>query len=469
MTDTPRLPDNVFDLASGRRINLTDIGNAERLTQRHGENLRYLDLWNKWLTWDGQRWADDNIRQVQAWMKDAIRALAADSVEIADDKERKQLLKHALASESAGRIKGALEMAKAESGIPIQPSDLDPDPLLLNLRNGTYDLAVEAKRNHQRTDMLTKVCPVDYDQDAEAPLWHAFLERILPDEAVRRYIRQLVGYSLTAKTGEQILPILYGSGANGKTTFLETIRHMLGDYGQVAPASVFMDQKEGIPNDIARLRGARFVMVSEIGAGKRLNEALVKRLTGGDTLTARFLRAEFFEFKPQFKAWLATNHKPEIRGTDEAIWRRLRLIPFTVTIPEDERDDDFPATLLNELPGILNWALAGYMDWNANRLVTPPTVLAATGEYRAESDLIGQFIDEQCTTGGPELWVKAAEIYETYVAWTREMGSDTLSQQAFGRKLSEKDFEQHRTRSKGRVWLKIEVSSQKTGVSDDTM
>lgn len=459
--DVPQVPDNVFDLASGRKINLTDIGNAERLAQRHGENLRYLDLWNKWLTWDGRRWADDNVRQVQAWMKDAIRALAADAIEVADEKERKRLLRHSLASEAAGRVKGALEMAKAEDGIPIQPEDLDGDPLLLNLQNGTFDLASESRRAHKREDLLTKLAPVDYDPEALSPLWDVFLERILPDPAVRRYIQQLVGYSLTAKTGEQILPILYGSGANGKTTFLETIRHMLGDYGQVAPASVFMDQKEGIPNDIARLRGTRFVMVSEIGAGKRLNEALVKRLTGGDTLVARFMRAEFFEFKPQFKAWLATNHKPEIRGTDEAIWRRLRLIPFTVTIPEHERDEDFPATLLEELPGILNWALHGYMDWSANRLTTPPSVLAATGEYRAESDLIGQFIDEKCTVGDINLNTRAGEIYEAYSTWTHENGGETISQQNFGRRLTEKGFEQHRTSAKGRIWLKIEVSSQK--------
>lgn len=463
------IPGNVFDFTTGQKINLSDVGNAERLIGRHGENLRYLDLWNRWLTWDGQRWNQDDIRQAETWMQETMKAVAADAIEIADEKERKRLMRHALTSEAAGKIKGALEMAKSRPGVPVRPADLDPDPLLLNLNNCIFDLATETRKAHSRNELLTKIAPVDYDPEAAAPLWDVFLERILPDAAVRRYIQQLVGYSLTAKTGEQILPILYGSGANGKTTFLETIRHMLGDYGQVAPASVFMDQKEGIPNDIARLRGARFVMVSEIGAGKRLNEALVKRLTGGDTLTARFLRAEFFEFKPQFKAWLATNHKPEIRGTDEAIWRRLRLIPFTVTIPEEERDDDFPATLLDELPGILNWALAGYMDWNANRLVTPTSVRAATRDYRAESDLIGQFIDEECAVGDINHNVRAGEIYDAYTTWARELGIDSVSQQAFGRRLTEKGFEQHRTRAKGRIWLKIEVSSQNRGVTDDAM
>jgi len=448
--------DNVIDLATRQAVNLTDVGNGKRIVARHGENLRYLDLWNKWLTWDGQRWADDNLRQAEAWMKETLQALAADALEIADDKTRKQTLRHALASEGAGRVRGGLDMAKSEPGIPIDPDMLDPDPLLLNLANGTYDLATETRRPHDRQDLLTKLAPVTHNETATSPTWDTFLERILPDPNVRRYVQQLVGYSLTAKTGEQILPILYGSGANGKTTFLETIRTMLGDYGQVAPASVFVDQKEGIPNDIARLRGARFVMVSEISEGKRLNEALVKRLTGGDTLTARFLRAEFFEFKPQFKAWLATNHKPEIRGTDEAIWRRIRLIPFTVTIPENERDEDFPNKLLAELPGILNWALAGYMDWTANRLTTPTSVLAATQEYRAESDLIGGFLAERCEHI-PEGWVRNGEIHAAYNTWAAANGGDELTPKAFSQRMAEKGYRAHRTKSAGRVWLEIEL------------
>lgn len=456
---------DVIDIKSKQIVNLTDVGNGKRLIARHGENLRYIDLWNKWLHWSERRWIIDNKRQVEAWMKESIQALAADSIEFADDKERKRTLKHALTSEGSGRIRGALEMARSEEGIPIQPEDLDDEPLLLNLNNCTYDLATESPRAHKRADLLTKLAPVDYDEKATCPLWDQFIERILPDPDVRRYVQQLVGYSITANTGEQILPILYGSGANGKTTFLETIRKLLGDYAQVAPASIFVEQKEGIPNDVARLRGTRFVMVSEIAEGKRLNEALVKRLTGGDTLSARFLRAEFFDFTPDFKAWLATNHKPEIRGTDEAIWRRIRLVPFTVTIPPEERDPDLPKNLLTELSGILNWTISGYLDWSSNRLTTPKAVHSATSDYRAESDAIGGFIDEKCVSGDINLSIRAAEIYEAYIAWTRESGVDALSQQAFGRKLSEKGFEQHRTNAKGRVWVKIGLSSQNDHVA----
>jgi len=448
--------DNVIDLATRQTVNLTDVGNGKRLIARHGENLRYLYLWNKWLIWDGQRWKPDDAGQTEAWHKETMRALAADAVEIADDKARKQTLRHALTSEGAGRVRAAMEMARSEPGIPIQPTDLDTDPLLLNLTNCTYDLATETAQPHTRTHLLTRMANVAYHPDAQAPLWENFLETVIPDPQVRRYLQQLVGYSLTASTGEQILPILYGSGANGKSRFLETIRNLLGDYGQVAPASVFIEQREGIPNDVARLRGSRLVMVSEISDGKRLNESLVKRLTGGDTLVARFMRSEFFEFTPEFKAWIATNHKPEIRGTDEAIWRRLRLIPFTVTIPEQDRDHDLQAKLNQEATGVLNWALAGYQDWTANGLQTPNAVLTATQDYRADSDLIGGFLAER-TEHIPDGWCRNSEIHAAYNTWAAANGTEELSPKAFTQRMLEKGYRQHRTATNGRIWLETEL------------
>ena len=450
---------DIIDFPTGPTVyNLTDVGNAQRLVARHGPSLRYLHRWTRWMIWDNTRWIEDHQGQACAWFKETMQALAADAVELADDKERKRTLRHALASEGAGRVRGGLDMARSEAGIPIQPDHLDADPLLLNLTNCTYDLATETARPHRREDLLSKQAPVDYQPDAQCPLWDTFIQRILPDPAIRRYVQQLAGYSLTANTGEQILPILYGLGANGKSTFLETYRHLLGDYGQVAPASVFLEQKEGIPSDIARLRGTRFVMVSEISEGKRLNEALVKRLTGGDTLSARFLYSDYFEFKPTFKAFLSTNHRPEIRGTDEAIWRRIRLIPFTVTIPEPERDPDLQDKLKSELSGILNWALAGYQDWAANRLTTPTAVVAATQEYRADSDLIGAFLTDntQETPGG---WVRNGEIYERYSTWSRTNAGDPLTPKAFTQRMLERGYQQHRTRQNGRMWLDLELNT----------
>lgn len=462
MDSTEESGGHLIDFPSGKPIlNLTDVGNAQRLIERHGRSLRYLHRWSRWIYWSSNHWIEDHDGQVYAWFKETMKALAADAVEIADDKERKRTLRHALASEGAGRVRGGLEMARSEAGVPIQPEHLDSDPLLLNLRNCTYDLATETPKAHCREDLLTKIAPVDYEPEAHAPIWTEFVATILPDEAVRRYVQQLVGYSLTAQTGEQILPVLYGSGANGKTTMLETVRHMLGDYGQVAPASIFMDQKDGIPNDVARLRGTRFVMVSEIQEGKRLNEALVKRLTGGDTLSARFLYADYFEFKPDFKAWLATNHRPEIRGTDEAIWRRIRLIPFTVTIPPEQRDPDLQDKLKAELPGILNWALAGYQDWATHRLITPGAVVAATDDYRAESDAIGAFLADKTeeTTPGSGGWVRNGELYDAYVTWAKANAGDPMTPKAFTQRMLEKGYQQHRTGKNGRMWLDLELTT----------
>ena len=455
MSDDDKTMAPVVDLAS-RRTNLTDVGNAQRLIARHGHDLHYIHPWNRWMVWDGRRWIEDQTADAESRLKETLRALTADLSEIEDTKQRKAMLRHLLESERASRMQGALSLARSEPGIPLLPADLDPDPLLLNLRNCTYDLATEAPRSHKRDDLITKLAPVDHDEDATCPRWQLFLQRILPDPELRAFVARLVGYSLTGETGEQILPILYGSGANGKSTFNETIKNLLGDYAQVAPSSTFLDSRDSIPNDVARLRGTRFVIASETSEGKRLNEALVKRLTGGDTIVARFLRAEYFEFKPTFKAWLATNHKPEVRGTDEAIWRRLRLIPFTVTIPHAEQDKELKEKLAAELPGILNWALDGYQDWRANGVQPPAAVLAATADYRAESDTIGAFILD-CCHDEPEGWIRNGEIYEAYAAWAKSNAGDPMSPKAFTQRMQEKGYKQHRTKT-GRTWLEIELN-----------
>lgn len=438
--------------------NLTDVGNAQRFIARHGHDLRYVAKWTRWLHWNGRCWEDDFQLEAEARFKETLSAMYADLGEIYEPERRKKLFAHIMSSEKASRVRGGVELARSEPGIAIQPDDLDTDPFLLNLNNCTYDLAAESPKTHNRKDLLTKTAPVDYIAGIGSPVWDGFLETVLPDPEIRRYIQQLVGYSLTAETGEQILPILYGSGSNGKSTFNETIKYMLGDYAQVAPASTFLDQREGIPNDIARLRSTRFVIASELNEGKRLNEALVKRLTGGDTIVARFMRGEFFEFQPTFKAWLSTNHKPDIRGTDEAIWRRVRLIPFTVTIPPEQRDNELKEKLRLEVPGILNWAIAGYLDWRANQLQTPTGVRAATLEYRAESDTIGSFITDRCHPQ-PEGWVRNGEIYDAYASWSRHNQGDPMSPKAFTQRMNERGYKQSRTPT-ARIWVGLELNEE---------
>jgi len=257
------------------------------------------------------------------------------------------------------------------------------------------------------------------------------------------FLQRAVGYSLTGETSEQCFFLLYGTGANGKTTFLEVMRTILGDYAMHSPAETFMVKQNGagIPNDLARLRGARYVTVVESDDGQRIAEPLVKMVTGGDTITARFLHREFFEFKATFKVWLATNHKPVIRGTDYAIWRRVRMIPFTVTIPEGERDKKLPEKLLSESTAILGWAIEGALLWQKRGLAEPDMVKAATENYREEMDPLADWLAERCVTG-PEL--QGLGLYSDYEVWAKENGRRPMDGRAFARRLEELGFKRDR-------------------------
>ena len=283
--------------------------------------------------------------------------------------------------------------------------------------------------------------PIDFDPDAECPIFLAFLERVMAGNcALIAFLQRAVGYSLTGLTGEQVLFLLYGLGANGKSTLLEILRALLGDYAQQTEFSTFLVRKQdGVRNDLARLRGARFVSAVEMEGERRLSEALVKQLTGGDTISARFLFSEFFEFLPAFKLWLAANHKPEIRGTDHAMWRRVRLIPFTVTIPDDAQDKSLPAKLRAELPGILAWAVRGCLQWQANGLDAPDEVTRATEDYRAEMDVLGDFLAERCIDESGT-HVLAADLYGAYRLWSEQNGAEAISGVAFARRLTERGF-----------------------------
>jgi len=444
-------------------FNLTDVGNAERFVARHGGDIRFCHPWARWLVWTGQRWAFDETGEPERRLKETLRSLAIEAAHSTDDLERRRIIKHVLDSERAARVRGALDLARSEEAIAIRPGELDTDPLQFNVANGTIQLDAGTLDSHRREDLITKLADVQFNEQAAAPTWDAFLERVQPDQELRAYLQRCVGYSMTAETGEQVLLICHGSGANGKTTFFETLRALLGDYGQQAPPETFLERRDTIPNDIARLRGARFVSATEIAEGRRLNEALVKRMTGGDTMTARFMRAEYFEFKPTFTPWLATNHRPEIHGTDEAIWRRIHLIPFDVTIPPGERDPDLPAKLRRELPGILNWAIDGYTSWRADGLNPPVAVVAATTEYRNDSDVLGSFIEECCDAGAGFTATKS-ELHTRYGCWAAQNGAETLTMKVFASRLKDRGFKDGRTGS-SRFWVGIRLRRDDEGVS----
>ena len=468
-TFVPLVLHEVPTLGQGKRkYNPTDLGNAERLIASHGQDLHYVYPWSRWLVWTGSRWESDESGEAERRLKDTLRQLFVDASEINSDDERKALVRHVLASEKAGSIRGALELARSEPGVPIKPDQLDANPMILNVLNGKIDLTtgawnVRQLRPHDRGDLISKLAPVTFDLAATAPRWLAFLETILPDPEVRAFVQRFAGYCLTGSTVEQVLAIFWGRGANGKSTFIEALRFVLGDYGQQAPAETFTERRgDSIPNDVARIRGARLVAATELAENRRLNEALVKRMTGGDTMVARFMRAEFFEFEMLAKVIIATNHKPEIRGTDEAIWRRIRLVPFTVTIPEAERDHQLAETLRAEAAGILNWCVTGCLAWQEHGLGAPEAVMTATSDYRADQDVLGQFLDDCCTIDGNAV-TKAGELLNAYGYWRMENGGDELTAKEFGLRLADRGFVSGRTNT-GRTWKGVAIT--RISVSD---
>lgn len=443
--DVPTAADSPIE---PKRFRLTDTGNAERLVYRHGEMIRHNWGRGVWNVHDGKRWAVDQTGRLEQLAKDTVRAIPQEAKDQADE-EYAKILKWAASSESDGKRQAMIRLARSEDGIAIQPADLDADPWKLNVDNGTIDLHTKQRLPHSRQDYITRLIPIPYDPDAKCPTFDAFLDRIFDhDQDLIGYVWRLIGYSLTGSIREQILPVCWGTGANGKSTLLATIRDLLGDYAAEADAESFMEQRnEGIREDIAALDGARFVSAVETTDGRRLSEALVKKLTGGERLRARRLYENGYEFLPQFKVWLATNHRPEIRGTEHAIWRRIRLIPFNVTIPDNERDNDLPEKLRAEFPGILARAVEGCYEWQHTGLSEPRAVTNATAAYRHDMDILADWIEDRCILRrGVEATAKA--LYEDYTEWCESQGLEAIKQRTFGQRLTDRGCGERKSGSK---------------------
>ena len=429
-------------------IRQTDLGNALRMARQFGKDLMHIQTWGKWYVWEGRYWKEDETNAVRRLARDTVRNIYAEAAEMADEDARKAVAKWGMSSESKFRFASMIDLAKDDEKIASRFDELDQNPWLLNVANGTLDLRTGKLRPHDRADKLTKMVPIAYDSTAEAPLWMKFLRRVLAgDENMVEFVQRAVGYSLTGETTEQCLFFLWGTGRNGKSTFVETVRKVLADYGKTAPRDLVQlrnDNSEGIPNDVAQLPGVRFVYGSELEQGRRMAESKIKDLTGGDRISARFMRGEYFDFSPRFKIWLFGNHKPVIVGTDEGIWRRIRLIEFTVYIPDDEVDGKLPQKLEDELPGILRWAVEGCLKWQREGLSTPVKVKAATAAYRANMDILGQFIDACCVVG-KQYEAPFASLYSAYEKWCPTVGEHAVSGRRFGDALTERGFQISRT------------------------
>ena len=413
----------------------TDIGNAERFADQHGNDVRHVGEWAKWLTWDGTSWAVDNSGEVVQRAKRTARHIATEAADTYDPEYRKQLTKWAHASESNKAISACLSLAKSE--VPIAVDSLDAQPWLLNCEDGTIDLRTGELREHRREDYLTKCAPVKWST-SEPTLWLTFLDKIFAkNKELIGFIQRLMGLSLVGEVREHVLPIFHGTGANGKSVLVSTWLGILGDYATKAPPGLLLSSSRSHPTELAALHGRRLVAASETDESIRLSEATVKDLTGGEPITARRMREDFWQFTPSHTFVLSTNHKPAIVGTDNGVWRRVLLVPFDVTIPADEQDQELTTKLKAEWPAILAWAVRGCLDWQRDGLKPPKDVQKATKSYRTESDTIAEFIDECCkVANGDE--VKASELYAHYRYWSAGRGEQALTSTMFGLRMSER-------------------------------
>lgn len=438
---------------TGQRLySFDDTGNAQRFVDLFGDKVRYCYTDKRWLWYDGRKWCTDMTGAVKRLADKAVACMSAELkvYEQTDADEgtdmAKTFEKHMKSSRS-NKSKNAM-LNEVMHHVPILPSQLDRYKAALNTPGGVIDLKSGALAPHDPKNYFTKITAVEYSENADCPRWTAFLDDIFGgDKDLIRYVQKAVGYSLTGATSEQCAFFLYGTGRNGKSTFLDIIRDIFGDYAaNIQPETIMVrsNQSTAINSDIARLKGARLVTSVEPNEGVRINEGLLKQLTGDDTVTARKLYGDEFEFKPEFKLWMATNHKPVIRGTDTGIWRRIHMIPFTCVILEGKVDRRLKYKLAAEMTGIFRWAVEGCLLWQKEGLKMPRAVLEEVREYRREMDVISAFVEDKCTVG-KGLSVKSSQLFAAYLNWAEQNNEYRMSSTKFGMELA-KRFEKVRTR-----------------------
>lgn len=436
----------------------TDLGNCRTVAQYHGADLRHSEALG-WLVHTATHWAPDATGEVMRRAKATVEAELHATLDRPHDDERTKWIGHWLASQSAARLRNMVDLLRTEPDIAVAPDVFDRDPLLFNVRNGTLELATGRFRPHRREDYLTKCAPVTYDPAATCPQWDVFLARVLPDPDVRAFLQRFFGYCLSGLTIEQVMVILWGSGANGKSVLLAVLLYVLGEYAMTMSfASLAAKRNEGGPrNDLARLVGARLATFIEAGAGAHFDEPVLKQLTGGDRIACRKLYHEDFEFTPTFKLAGAANHRPAV-SADPAVWRRLALVPFPVVIPPEDRDTHLTEKLKAEAPGILNWLLAGWRDYRAaGGLQVPEAVRAAVREYQSTEDVLAGFLEDRTEPG---LVVLNKELYAAYTAWATQGGEEPANAKRFSRLLTDRNIRQDRRGPRGTTrWLGIQLKS----------
>ena len=433
----------------------TDEGNAQRLAYYFGKDIRFCPEHGAWYIWNGRFWGRDVSGRIVHLMREVLVKIQDEARQQPTAERRDSLMRWSLASASVARMYAAPKLASTLPSLLVPADQLDVNPYLLNVSNGTVNLETGGLQPHNPNDFITKIAPVRFDANAEHPLWDAYLDLVQPDLDTRAYIQRACGYSISGSNIEQVFFILHGPKFNGKTTFLNTMRNLLGDYVSSADPSTFMrNHNQSIRSDQARLQGSRLVLTSEGEESDKLAEAYIKRVTGGDAIVARALYSKEVEHIATYKIWMITNHLPRVNALDEALWRRLRLLPFPVIIPAEKQVKNYENILKEELPGILNWFIQGHKMWREEGLGAPSFKMTeAATAYQALSDSVGRFVIDECALS-PTSEIGAGMLYTLYKSWCDTNNERPLSGAAFKERILQRGLEQRRS-AKGLVWIGI--------------
>ena len=438
------MDDAVKPAKKDKRYSYDDTGNAERLKDLFGDNIRYNYTSNAWMYYDGKRWKHDDTGKMKILADKVVDNMKNEKLFIAEgvDEEEMKKFKHRHWKDSRNHNKKVNMMKECEHLLPVQNNDFDKDFNLFNVQNGYIDLRSGQLIDHDRNNFFTKISNVEFTDKADCPKWEEFLNDIfLGRQDLIDFIQRAVGYSLSGYTTEQVLFVLHGNGRNGKSVFIEVLNEIFGNYAtNITPQAIMaskMGNNSGPTPEIAKLDGARFVTTTEPNEGDRFDEGLLKQITGGDKISARKLHENSFEFTPQLKLWMATNHKPYVRGRDEGIWRRFVIIPFEKQIPLNEIDKDLTKKLKQELPAIIKWCVDGYLEWQRIGLSEPAIIKEQRDEYRTEMDSIAAFIDECCEVGTTGK-IKSSLMFAAYDEWARENNQYRMTNTKFGIEMSKK-------------------------------
>lgn len=442
-----------------------DNFNANRFAEKYQGQLIYVPQRGEWLSWSGHAWRNDEERHVNEYAKAVARdmllnasRLYTESALVNNQTRSRELIEQAEAYVKANKglqnlskLKSMVEFAATDPRLAKSLTKLDNDDMLIGVRNGVIDLETGQHRDGQPADLINRQAGCAFaggSAEVDCQVWQRFLSEVQPDPDVRHWLQKFAGYCLTGRTDEQVFAVFHGNGANGKSVFVETIKKLLGEYASTAQFETFCasNKNDAIRNDVARLDKIRLVVASEGQDGSRLDESLVKQFTGGDEVTARFLHREFFTFRPRFKVVLVTNHKPQISGTDGGIWRRVVLVPWSVTIPADQRDRRLADKLERELPGILAWALDGLAAYLRGGLELPRRLVVVNEDYRRDSDIIGLWLADNCDVSDPGYRSAMSDIYQNYINWASACGHRPVSRKTLGDKLDERGIREVRTK-----------------------